>query len=80
MMMSHVSHRVNVIIIVRSGFSISLSIALPFSLMRDAGWCRLFHHSTENFMMGRLMAPIMARIAVGFWAAWLFLKALDRRI
>ena len=75
MIISHASHNWHAMIIVRSGFSISLSIAAPSSLMSDAGWCRLFHHSTENFMMGRFMAPIVASMAVGFCAAALFLKA-----
>jgi hypothetical protein len=28
-----------------------------------AGWCSVFHQSTENLMMGILMAPTSPRIA-----------------
>ena len=28
-----------------------------------AGWCRVFHQSTENLTIGRLMAPTSATMA-----------------
>ena len=28
----------------------------------DAGWCKVFHQSTENFMIGILIIPIIAII------------------
>ena len=29
----------------------------------EAGWCSVFHQSTENLMIGRLIAPTSVRIA-----------------
>ena len=29
----------------------------------EAGWCSVFHHSTENLMIGRSTAPTSVRIA-----------------
>jgi hypothetical protein len=35
----------------------------PPSRITEAGWCSVFHQSTENLMIGRLMAPTSVRIA-----------------
>ena len=42
-----------------SGHSNSGAILLPPTVML-AGWCRLFHHTTERLMIGRLTAPTSA--------------------
>ena len=39
------------------------SIAGPPGRRIDAGWCRVFHQSTENLMIGRLTEPTRQRIA-----------------
>ena len=36
------------------------------SLLILAGWCKVFHQSTENFIIGRLIEPTMIKIAVIF--------------
>ena len=35
----------------------------PPSCITEAGWCSVFHQSTENLMIGRLIAPTSVRIA-----------------
>ena len=42
--------------VVRESFSDTIVIT-------EAGWCSVFHHSTENLMIGRLIAPSSVRIA-----------------
>ena len=37
-------------------------MAGPSSRKTEAGWCRVFHQSTENLMTGRLTTPIRVRI------------------
>jgi len=43
------------------GTSIEMSIRGPPTRMTLAGWCNVFHQSTENLMIGRLTAPTSAR-------------------
>ena len=38
-------------------------IAGPPAFKTLAGWCRVFHQSTENFMMGTFTNPTKAKIA-----------------
>ena len=48
---------------INSGSHISTGIA-GFSVSEKlAGWCRVYHHSTENLITGRLTTPTSARIA-----------------
>ena len=42
-----------------SGHNSSGAMALPPVVML-AGWCRLFHHTTDRLMIGRLTAPTSA--------------------
>ena len=35
----------------------------PSARSRDAGWCRVFHQSTENLTIGRLIRPTRPRMA-----------------
>jgi hypothetical protein len=47
--------------ITSNGTSIGKAIAGPPSRMTLAGWCRVFHQTTENLMIGRLTTPTNAR-------------------
>src|SRR6516165_3931965 len=46
--------------ITSNGTSIEMSIRGPPIRMTLAGWCRVFHQSTENLMIGRLTTPTSA--------------------
>ena len=46
-----------------SGTSRLGSMVGPPMRNTEAGWCSVFHQSTENLMMGRLTAPTSVRIA-----------------
>ena len=46
-----------------SGHSMRASIVGPSSRNTDAGWCSVFHQSTENLMIGMLMKPTSVMIA-----------------
>src|SRR5262249_44601938 len=48
---------------IRSGASNDGSIVGPPMRNTEAGWCSVFHQSTENLMIGRLTAPTRDRIA-----------------
>ena len=45
-----------------SGHSIEAWIEGPPIFITLAGWCSVFHHSTENLMIGTLTKPTRARI------------------
>src|SRR3954454_16776649 len=49
--------RVNAIAITSNGIKKDLSSDEPPIRITEAGWCSVFHQSTENLMIGRLMAP-----------------------
>src|SRR3954463_8334772 len=49
--------RVNATAITSNGIRNDLSSDEPPIRITEAGWCSVFHQSTENLMMGRLMAP-----------------------
>ena len=53
----------NPIAINSNGINIDVSMAGASSLLMLAGWCSVFHQSTENFMMGTFMKPTKAKIA-----------------
>ena len=53
------------VIIIR-GCNIEMSIEGEENLLMLAGWCRVFHQSTENFMIGKLIDPTIINIAVIF--------------
>ena len=44
------------------------------SLLMVAGWCNVFHQSTENLTIGKLIEPIKINIAVTFSLTILFSK------
>ena len=44
-----------------------------------AGWCSVFHQSTENLMIGRLMAPTSVRIAAARAAAARIVEGAPQR-
>src|SRR5690348_12666231 len=54
---------VKALAITRSGTRIDLSMAEPPMRRIDAGWCKVFHQSTENLMIGRLSAPTSVKTA-----------------
>ena len=44
------------------------------NLLIDAGWCSVFHQSTENFTIGKLIDPRRTNIAEIFSLTILFSK------
>src|SRR3954467_13423718 len=57
--------RGNAIAITSSGIKKDLSSDEPPIRITEAGWCSVFHQSTENLMIGRLSAPTSVRMAEG---------------
>src|SRR5882757_10167774 len=51
------NNKVNATSMTISGIRIVGSMVDPPSRSTDADWCSVFHHSTENLMMGMLIAP-----------------------
>ena len=62
------------------GISIDVSIEIPPDLNIEAGWCKVFHHSTENFIIGIFIAPIIASIDAGREPLSEYSKELDKDI
>ena len=52
--------------IIINGLSIEGSIEGADNLLILAGWCKVFHQSTENFIIGRLIELTIIKIAVIF--------------
>ena len=50
------------------------------SLLILAGWCKVFHQSTENLIMGRLTEPTKTNTAVIFSAKLMFVNEFFRKI
>ena len=48
--------------IISKGMSMDGCIAGDSVSLMLAGWCKVFHHSTENLMIGRLAKPKIAKI------------------
>ena len=48
-----------------SGHSRLGSMVGPSSRNTEAGWCSVFHQSTENLMIGMLMKPTSVMMAAG---------------
>ena len=46
--------------IATKGSNIEECIELTPDILILAGWCKVFHHSTEYFIIGRLMEPTIA--------------------
>ena len=51
-----------------SGSHISTGIAGFSVTLKVAGWCRVFHHSTEYLMIGMLITPTIDSTAQAFAA------------
>ena len=49
-----------------NGINIPISIEGDDNLLILAGWCRVFHQSTENLIIGKLIEPTMINTAVIF--------------
>ena len=64
----------------KRGWSIDKSMDGDDSLLTLAGWWRVFHQSTENLMIGRLIEPIKMNIAVVFSLTSLFSKVWFKKI
>ena len=50
----------------KSGVNMLVWIAGPLNLTTLAGWWSVFHQSTENLIIGRLIAPTSAKIEAAF--------------
>ena len=50
----------------KSGVNMLAWIAGPLNLTTLAGWWRVFHQSTENLIIGKLIAPTNAKIEAAF--------------
>ena len=48
---------------ISNGNHISTGIAGFSVMVKVAGWCRVFHHSTEYLMIGMFTTPTMASTA-----------------
>ena len=72
--------RVKAMVIRIRGFSILGSIEGEESLLMLAGWCRVFHQSTENLIIGRLIDPTIIKTAVIFSATFIFVKEFFKKI
>ena len=72
--------KINASVIINSGFSILGSIEGDESLLMLAGWWRVFHQSTENFIIGRLIEPTIINIAVIFSPITMLAKEFFRKI
>ena len=64
----------NAIVITINGWSIEGSIDGEDNLLILAGWCNVFHQSTENFIIGRFIEPIIIKTATIFSFTSLFSK------
>ena len=58
-------HVKEIVIIIKGGIKLG-SIDGEENLLTLAGWCKVFHQSTENFITGRLIELTMMKIAVIF--------------
>ena len=68
------------IVIVIKGIIKLESIDGEENLLILAGWCRVFHQSTENFIIGRLIELTIIKIAVIFSPTSKFEKDLLKKI
>jgi len=72
--------RVKAMVIRIRGFSILGSIEGEESLLMLAGWCRVFHQSTENLIIGRLIDPTITKTAVIFSATLILVNEFFKKI
>ena len=66
--------------IISKGMSIDGCIVGDSVSLILAGWCKVFHHVTENLIIGRLASPIIAKIEEYFSATKKFLMNFQDRI
>src|SRR5690554_4672580 len=65
---------------INSGNHISIGIAGFSVMVKVAGWCNVFHQSTEYLMMGILTTPTIAKIAQALAALSRLLMACPKAI
>src|SRR3990167_4631819 len=65
---------------ISSGIHISNGMAGLDTTLKVAGWCRVFHHSTEYLMIGIFTTPTMASTAQALAALSRLVMALPRAI
>ena len=70
----------NAKVITINGCSIEGSIEGEDNLLILAGWCNVFHQSTENLIIGRFIEPIITKIATIFSLTYLFSRELFKKI
>ena len=62
-----------------SGANIEECIVLVPSILILAGWCKVFHHSTEYFIIGMFIAPTTAiRLEILLAFSWWPISLLDK--
>ena len=66
--------------IMNNGMSMLSSMLGDENLEIDAGWCNVFHQSTENFIIGTFINPIIASTAEIFEARTLLEIACHKKI
>ena len=67
-------------IIIIKGTSMLISILGADNLEIVAGWCNVFHQSTENLIIGIFINPIIPKAAAIFEAVSLFETDFHKRI
>ena len=63
-----------------NGVRISELMVGPPILTTLAGWCNVFHQSTENFIIGILIPPIIAKYAKELFPWLLNVKDFSKNI
>ena len=57
-------NRVNAAVIINNGYNIETWIDDSDKILIEAGWCNVFHQSTEYFIIGTLIIPATVIIDV----------------
>ena len=72
--------KVEASVIIIKGINMLISILGADNLEIVAGWCKVFHQSTENLIIGIFINPIMPKAAAIFDAISLFETDFHKRI
>ena len=48
------------IVVYIKGYNISLAIEGELNFITDGPWCKVFHHSTEKWIIGMFIKPTIA--------------------
>ena len=67
-------------VITKSGINITVSIEGEESFEMLAGWCNVFHQSTDHFIIGRFIIPTKESIAAYLSPLDLFSNAFESDI